>query len=36
MPAETPNMLTSFVQKTFEYLYELYDPNKEPEFLDSL
>jgi len=32
----TPGVLTSFVQKTLEYLYESYDPNEEPEFLDSL
>jgi hypothetical protein len=36
MPEETPGVLTSFVQKTFEYLYESYDPTEEPEFLDSL
>ena len=33
---ESPGALTSFVQKFFEYLYESYDPNEEPEFLDSL
>jgi hypothetical protein len=38
MAEETPGpgVLTSFVQKTFEYLYESYDPNEEPEFLNSL
>ena len=36
MPGESSGVLTSFVQKTFEYLYESYDPNEEPEFLDSL
>ncbi|EDR07635.1 uncharacterized protein LACBIDRAFT_327502 [Laccaria bicolor S238N-H82] len=36
MPDESSGALTSFVQKTFEHLYESYDPNEEPEFLDSL